>query len=454
MVTQFETEATRLEDLGRNVCREDDIYMEVLTGYALNLLLIIHKSAKIRCRSRLSVQPSVAKVRNVRLPSHFRSRDGYRRTSVGKDFSDVGTPPFLKPSTWSFSSHFNFGSTSVPDLLVVPLVSIVSLLILKPHNDAKHFPLTIDHLNIKTTGNMHRRGLYFLGVLFVVLLSDVTNARISVVAAAADTSKDNKPQVPIHALQKAIQYVTQTVADDQKRLRTIQELDEGNVHTLYEIAKQMNRNDNADDTLTSVELWHALADSDHILSQVALGFAYAENDKSRAIAYFVQAGEDGPHQAALYNAGRLLAEQEDFVKALAYLRAAYTLAERHSKYATDHLTETSRYAYERLSEQLVALMQESLTTKGSILSIQQVADMFLYANINDFPMPASKEEKTWQAAMEALQSQKFEVSLIQLQKLEEQPSGQQLSQLQRALLHVLQQYVRSASGINRGDEEL
>jgi tetratricopeptide (TPR) repeat protein len=301
---------------------------------------------------------------------------------------------------------------------------------------------------------MHRLGLYFLGVLFVVLLSDVTNTRISVVAAAADTSKDNKPQVPIHALQKAIQYVTQTVADDQKRLRTIQELDEGNVHTLYEIAKEMNRNDSADDTLTSMELWHALADSDHILSQVALGFAYAENDKSRAIAYFVQAGEDGPHQASLYNAGRLLAEQEDFVKALAYLRAAYTLAESHSKYATDHLTETSRYAYERLSEQLVALMQESLTTKGSILSIQQVADMFLYANINDFPMPASKEEKTWQAAMEALQSQKFEVSLIQLQKLEEQPSGQQLSQLQRALLHVLQQYVRSASGINRGDEEL
>jgi hypothetical protein len=41
-VTQFETEATRLEDLGKNIYRGDEINMEVMTGYALNLLLIIH----------------------------------------------------------------------------------------------------------------------------------------------------------------------------------------------------------------------------------------------------------------------------------------------------------------------------------------------------------------------------------------------------------------------------
>ncbi|KAG7365283.1 hypothetical protein IV203_038486 [Nitzschia inconspicua] len=283
----------------------------------------------------------------------------------------------------------------------------------------------------------------------VVLFQCCTKINVTVAAIL----KEDKPQVPSDAVQRAVKYVAQTVSNDKERLRTLQELNEGNVHTLYLVAKDMNRNDNRDDTITSIELWHALADTaDHVLSQVALGFTYAENDKPRAIAYFVQAGEDGPHQSALYNAGRLLVEQEDFVKAMAYLRAAYTLADTHPKYATEHLTETSRYSYERLSEQLVALIQESLTTKGNILSIQQVADMFLYANLNDFPSPASKEENIWKTAMEALQSQRFEVALVQFQKLEER-SGNQLSKLQVELLHVLRQYVKAASGINRGEDE-
>lgn len=290
-------------------------------------------------------------------------------------------------------------------------------------------------------------------LLFVVALGALfpSLTRIGVLVVGAVKENDNKPQVPIHALQKAIRFVTQTVADDKDRLRTIQELDEGNLHTLYEVAKDMNRNENSDDTVASIEVWHALAESNHILSQVALGFAYAENDPERAILYFVQAGEEGPHQAALYNAGRLLAEHEDFTKALAYLRAAYTLKDTHPKYATDHLTETSRYAYERLSQQLVAIIQESLTHKGSILSIQEVANMFVYANILDLPAPSSKEEKTWNAAMEAMQLQQFEVCLVQLETLLLQYHDS-LSHLQVALLHVLQQYAKSASRINRGDE--
>jgi hypothetical protein len=156
--------------------------------------------------------------------------------------------------------------------------------------------------------------------------------------------------------------------------------------------------------------------------------------------------------------GRLLAEQQDFVKSLAYLRAAHNLATSHSNYVTDHVTETSRYAYERLSDQLVGVVQQSLSSNGSLLSIQQVADMFVYANLDDFPLPSSKEEKLWQSAMEALQSQKFEIALVQLDKLEDSQhpnhSPQIMSPLQRTLLQVLKQYVKSASGVNRGDDEL
>merc|ERR1712224_39219 len=100
-------------------------------------------------------------------------------------------------------------------------------------------------------------------------------------------------------------------------------------------------------------------------------------------------GGDPPHQAALYNAGRLLSdpEIENFVKALAYLRAAYNLSESHPEYSTTRLTEISKIAYERLSEQLVTFVVENLTKKGSMLSIQQAVDMFLYADLNNYPQP-------------------------------------------------------------------
>jgi hypothetical protein len=297
---------------------------------------------------------------------------------------------------------------------------------------------------------------HFLVVFFLNIIA----SKVVVFVNAAEKVQ-NKPRVPINVLHKAIRYVTETVSDSEERVKQLQELNDGNVHTLYQVAKAMNHGSsdrNPDNKVTSMEIWHALADTmedGHILSQVALGFAYADNDKPRAIAYFVQAGEAGPHQSALYNAGRLLAdpEMEEFVKALAYLRAAYSVAESHPKYATEHLTETSRYAFEKLSEDLVFLIQKSLSSKGSVLSIQQVADMFLYANLKDFPPPSSKGEKTWQGAMEALQSERWELSLIQLDKLEKEFESE-LSQLQLSLLKVLREYVRSASEMNRGEGEL
>ena len=316
-------------------------------------------------------------------------------------------------------------------------------------------------------------------IVIALLLVVVTLTTLPMTRGARREQEGSSVEIPINVLQKAIRFVKQQQQQQQQQhnykdtSQILQRLELGDIHSLYEVAKAMNQNnDNKDDRQTSMEIWHALADADdgpnnnsgggggaggHILSQIALGFAYSEHDKSRAVSYFVQAGEghgdNVPHQAALYNAGRLLAEPEleDFVKALAYLRAAYNVAESHPEYSTLHLTETSKFAYERLSDQLVALVKESTTIKGSVISIQQVADMFLYANIEDFPPVKSKEERIWHSGMQSLQSQKWEMAGMQFEKLEK-TSKAKLSHLQIALLHILKEYCRKFSGIDRGEE--
>ena len=300
-------------------------------------------------------------------------------------------------------------------------------------------------------------------VVLLLLFSFLTMGILAIPTAHARQEEQLSAGVPIDVLQKAMRYVKQHNYGDSEgnASQVLQRLESGDIHSLYKVAQAMNEMNNKDDRLASIEIWHALADvgtdggggGGHLLSQVALGFAYSENDKATAVTYFVHAGEAGPHQAALFNAGRLLAdpELEDFVKALAYLRGAYSVAETHPKYSTAHVTEASKVAYERLSEQLMTLVIESTSAKGSILSIQMVADMFLYANLNDFPMDKSKEEKNWGRAMQSLQAQKWEMALMEFEKLEKN-SKDKLSTLQIALLHILKQYCKSASGINLSDE--
>jgi hypothetical protein len=91
----------------------------------------------------------------------------------------------------------------------------------------------------------------------------------------------------------------------------LEQLQSGNIEALYTVAQSLNQRGVGDDRITSVQLWHALADGPaaHVPSAVALGFSYAEVDKELALKYFVQATEGkedgGPHQAAAFNAGRL-----------------------------------------------------------------------------------------------------------------------------------------------------
>jgi len=125
----------------------------------------------------------------------------------------------------------------------------------------------------------------------------------------------------------------------------------GEVEALNEVAKSMN---DSVDRLSSVLVWHALADDGsqgddyeaydeaegydyhcHIPSALALGFSYDEADMARSLHYFLMAtSKKGmPHQAGMYNAGRLYLELDDPRGALAYIRACATLDQTHPAYA-------------------------------------------------------------------------------------------------------------------------
>eukprot|EP00553_Chaetoceros_curvisetus_P006905 CAMPEP_0204632640 /NCGR_PEP_ID=MMETSP0717-20131115/25280_1 /ASSEMBLY_ACC=CAM_ASM_000666 /TAXON_ID=230516 /ORGANISM="Chaetoceros curvisetus" /LENGTH=186 /DNA_ID=CAMNT_0051650531 /DNA_START=17 /DNA_END=577 /DNA_ORIENTATION=- len=129
------------------------------------------------------------------------------------------------------------------------------------------------------------------------------------------------------------------------------------------------------------------------MSMVRLGFSYAQEDKTQAIKYFAQAGEDGPHQAALYNAGRLFLEaNNDLTRAMAYIRAAATLGnnKRTAKFATPQITQTATQAYEMLSNMLITDVR---------LDLENMVNIFEYASMDDFPIQGSREHKLWDGAM-------------------------------------------------------
>jgi hypothetical protein len=270
---------------------------------------------------------------------------------------------------------------------------------------------------------------------------------------------ESSTQVPIDVLQKAMRYVRDHNYgdDDGDAQHVLARLESGDIHTLYKVAEAMNKLPNRGGIEASMEIWHALAfpggnhEDGHVLSQVALGFAYSDTDKVEAAMYFSIAGEGGPHQAALYNAGRLYAdpEVEEYVAALAHFRAAYGLANTNPKFSTPRMTETAKIAFDLLSDQLLQLVDQSLS-KASVLNIQQTADLFLYANLDDFPPENSKDEKNWAAAMRSLQSERWDTAFQGFEKLETNVK-EKLSALQLAVLGVLKNYCTAASAGGVGE---
>lgn len=185
---------------------------------------------------------------------------------------------------------------------------------------------------------------------------------------------------------------------DTKKLIT--GVESGDVDSLYFVAKHMvdNSSDNKDGPpAAAFYILHALADADgsssksrppHVKSQAVLGTAYyAVGDKQKAIHYFQLAGEEGPHQAALYNAGRTYAEQGNWVPAIAYIRGAAVLGETHPEFVDEKLTQTVTKAYFTFSEKIA----------NADLSIEQAADIFLYGALED--KLSEDDEENWKVAV-------------------------------------------------------
>ena len=208
-------------------------------------------------------------------------------------------------------------------------------------------------------------------------------------------------QVPAELVAKALNYVAaRSHASLDTAESIVASIQSGSVDALYDVAKEMNAN-GVEDKLTSIQIFHALADAHHILSMVQLGHTYSVEDKQQAIKYFVQAGEDGPHQASLYNAGELFLETVpvDYVRSMAYIRSAATLADdKHTAmYAKPQMTETATKAYHDLSRALKGAVRD-----GGVLSLEEKMNLFAYASIRDYPQPNSKGDKLLSGAMDKI----------------------------------------------------
>mmetsp|Transcript_16581 Transcript_16581/g.30004 ORF Transcript_16581/g.30004 Transcript_16581/m.30004 type:complete len:328 (+) Transcript_16581:25-1008(+) len=188
-------------------------------------------------------------------------------------------------------------------------------------------------------------------------------------------------------------------------------LRQGDAEALYEVAKSMN---DSGDKISSVLIWHALADDGsegddyetydsgleydyegHVPSALALGFSYYDVDKPRSLHYFLMAtSKKGlPHQAAMFNAGRLYLELEDPSGALAYIRECANLDKGHPAHARPQLSISCRKAYNTLSTELI---------ENSDVGLEEAIECFPYASVDDFPLSNSKEEQVFHGAMEQL----------------------------------------------------
>jgi tetratricopeptide (TPR) repeat protein len=220
------------------------------------------------------------------------------------------------------------------------------------------------------------------------LLNNILSALVLLAFTTLSTQAQGNSEVPAALLASALNHATQSGLGKD----LLEKLYDKDVNALYQVAKSMYANPRQNvaenDKLNAVQIFHALADGEehHILSMMQLGFAYSSEDKRQAIQYFVQAGEDGPHQGSLYNAGRLFAEEGEFAPALGFMRAAITLSRDHPEYAKSHLTaETAKQGYVTLSERLQQVN----------LGLQEMVDMFPYADLNNFPGEGTKAEKLW-----------------------------------------------------------
>ena len=187
-------------------------------------------------------------------------------------------------------------------------------------------------------------------------------------------------------LEKAISLATETSEESAQQAR------DGAVPALYLIARELEAKELLQE---AISVYHYLADErSHIASHLSLGFMYYNSlhDHQKALHYFIHAGERGPNQSALYNAGRIFGENGNFVPAVAYIQVAARLATTHPEQANEKVTETCIAAFHAIS-QVIAM-------RG--MGIQESLDIFQYASLEGFPTAEANTVELWQKAMTLL----------------------------------------------------
>jgi hypothetical protein len=171
----------------------------------------------------------------------------------------------------------------------------------------------------------------------------------------------------------------QSLANEALLKKIVEETGATDSDSIYKVARTWL--EGAKTKSNGIEALHYLADTQsHVLSSVKLGNHYAtEGHPNMALKYFIAAGENGPHHASLYNAGRILAELGDWVGCLAYLRASATF---HTLYPPEYVNaDTATVATEAYDIVSKRLSREELP-------IVQAADVFVFGSLQDLPEEA------------------------------------------------------------------
>lgn len=177
----------------------------------------------------------------------------------------------------------------------------------------------------------------------------------------------------------------------------IQRLKDGEQAALYMVADSMNEVGNKKDAVLT---WHELADdleAKHIESKYKLGFYYEkeENDKEKAVKYFTDAGVWGFHQDALYHAGRVYADLEQYDMALAHMRAS--IDNEPKPVPKGHkMTDVVKKEYTSLSDELRKKMD------AQELTPIQMVDIFKFSNLDYYPENGSPEDDIWFKCFDAV----------------------------------------------------
>jgi TPR repeat protein len=244
-------------------------------------------------------------------------------------------------------------------------------------------------------------------------------------------------------LEKGIAILEKTT--DNASEDTIELARDRDIPALYQIARKLEEINTGFET--ALHIFHYLADeTGHIASQISLGFVYYKKikDHSQALKYFVKAGENGPHQASLFNAGRIFAENFNFVPAVAYMQAAARFGESNSEDEARKLTETCTEAY--------SIVSEKVALHG--LTIQESVDIFQYAALDGFP---KNKTRKWEAAMQSLlafndksDQEYLEITVANLREIWEADSSK-LSKLQA---HLLLEHINEALALLARSDDL